>query len=332
MLLAKLSYPRALRPDMEHWFLQDKTRLSRFIRAAMNHVFDRLSYTLAFDYRRLHRDIPQMAYSMAEAIGVPHPEHFRVWGLIDGVFRRIARPKYRCVPVMHLMVVFWCAGSVMVRHHHHRWINLTPSAFLPVNPLQRRQDAFYSGCYGAHGVKFSVCISACGMLEDVAGPYAGPNHDQNMVYLSQLEDRLAMFCSYPEAGDADYFMYGDPAYTHSRFLHAPSHRATATPFERMHNTLMSTARIAVEQAIGSVTAIFPAMDFTRVERMGLEACGKKYLVAVIFRNLYTVIQGHNQISDYFGCSPPTMQEWLADRDDPPPCLVDLNLFVAAYEH
>lgn len=97
MLLAKLSYPRALRPDMEHWFLQDKTRISRFIRAAINHVFDRLAYTLAFDYRRLHRDIPHMAYNMGVAIGVPRPDLFRVWGLIDGVFRRIARPKYRYV-------------------------------------------------------------------------------------------------------------------------------------------------------------------------------------------------------------------------------------------
>ena len=95
MLLAKLSYPRTLRPDMEHWFLQDKTRISRFINAAMDHVFKKLSHTLAFDYRRLHRDIPQMAYNMGEAVGVPNPADFRVWGLIDGVFRRIARPKRR---------------------------------------------------------------------------------------------------------------------------------------------------------------------------------------------------------------------------------------------
>ncbi len=131
---------------------------------------------------------------------------------------------------------------------------------------------------------------------------------------------------------ADFFIYGDPAYAPSRFVHAPFPNATATPFERLHNTIMSTARIAVEQAIGSVTAIFPAMDFQRMERMGLEAIGKKYLVAVIFRNLHTVIQGRNQISDYFGCSPPTMDEWLVERDEPPPCLVDLGMFVAEHEH
>lgn len=95
MLLAKLSFPRALRPDMEHWFLQDKTRLSRFIRRAMEHVFTHLAYTLSFDKRRLHRDIPQMAYAMGEAIGVPNPGDFRVWGLVDGVFRKMSRPKYR---------------------------------------------------------------------------------------------------------------------------------------------------------------------------------------------------------------------------------------------
>lgn len=200
-----------------------------------------------------------------------------------------------------------------------------PIALHPLS-LKNRQDAFYSGCYGDHGVKYSVCISACGMMEDVAGPYAGTHHDQNLVYLSNLTNRLAQFCSYPEI-NMDFMIYGDPAYEGSRFVHAPFPRLTATPTERVHNTIMSTARIAVEQAIGSVTAVFPAMDFTRMERMGLEALGKKYLVAVILRNLHTVIQGRNQISDYFGCSPPTMEEWLAERDAPPPCLVDLGHFV-----
>lgn len=170
------------------------------------------------------------------------------------------------------------------------------------------------------------------MLEDVAGPYPGTNHDVNMVYLSNLNDRLAQFCSYPEVGDVDFMVYGDPAYQPTSFMHTPFRRAGATAFERMHNTIMSTARIAVEQAIGSVTNIFPAMDFTRMERHGLEAIGKKYLVAVILRNLYTVIQGRNEISDYFGCSPPTMDEWLAERDAPPPCLVDLGYFVDMYDH
>eukprot|EP00624_Nannochloropsis_granulata_P006147 evm.model.NODE_44607_length_15938_cov_30.054523.4 len=126
-------------------------------------------------------------------------------------------------------------------------------------------------------------------------------------------------------------VYGDPAYQPTSFMHTSFRRAGATAFERMHNTIMSTARIAVEQAIGSVTNIFPAMD-TRMERHGLEAIGKKYLVAVILRNLYTVIQGRNEISDYFGCSPPTMDEWLAERDTPPPCLVDLRHFVDMYDH
>ena len=170
------------------------------------------------------------------------------------------------------------------------------------------------------------------MLEDVAGPYPGTDHDINLVYRSNLYNRLAHFSSYPEIGDIDFMIYGDPAYQPTRFVHAPFPRIGATPFERLHNTIMSSARIAVEQAIGSVTNIFPAMDFTRMERHGLEAIGKKYLVAVILRNLYTVIQGRNEISDYFDCSPPSMEEWLAERDDPPPCLVDLGCFVEAYDH
>lgn len=93
MLLAKLSSPRTLRPDMEHWFLQDKTRLSRFINCAIQHIFTTFAYTLAFDTVRLHRDIPWMARQLALNIGWLDPDNFRVWGFIDGTFRKCLRPS-----------------------------------------------------------------------------------------------------------------------------------------------------------------------------------------------------------------------------------------------
>ena len=61
MLLAKLSHPRSLRPDMENWFKQDKSRISRFIALALNHVYRLLAYTLAFDTQYLHEHVPFFA-------------------------------------------------------------------------------------------------------------------------------------------------------------------------------------------------------------------------------------------------------------------------------
>ena len=92
MLLMRLASPVRLRPTMEKEFLDDQTRISRFVDKALTHVFHRLAYTLAFDQRRLHNDIPYMARRIAATIGVD-PDLFRVWGFVDGTFRRIARPS-----------------------------------------------------------------------------------------------------------------------------------------------------------------------------------------------------------------------------------------------
>ena len=93
MLLARLSAPRPLRPDMERWFGQDKSRISRFSRAAMIYIFQSFNFTLSFDYDRLRPLLPLYAMKMALAVGVPRPELNRVFGFVDGVYRYCLPPK-----------------------------------------------------------------------------------------------------------------------------------------------------------------------------------------------------------------------------------------------
>jgi hypothetical protein len=92
VLLARLSAPRPLRPDLEMIFGQDKTRLSRFGRAALDHIIAILGYTLAFDKVRLRRDIPALALAIGIKAGMPRPDVNRCWGFVDGTFRPIASP------------------------------------------------------------------------------------------------------------------------------------------------------------------------------------------------------------------------------------------------
>lgn len=92
MLLAKMSSPRPLCPDMEMIFLQDESRISRFINAAMTHIYSRFAYTFAFDTRRLRANVDYYASLVGRKFGVPNPEAFHVWGFIDGVFRHFGRP------------------------------------------------------------------------------------------------------------------------------------------------------------------------------------------------------------------------------------------------
>jgi nuclease HARBI1 len=166
-------------------------------------------------------------------------------------------------------------------------------------------------------------------MEDVCGPYPGINHDARVANLSLLEERLAEFCSLPNAtndGMVDYAIYGDPAYTLSRFIVKPYDRIGATEEELYHNTVMSTGRVSVENAIGQVTSTFSALDFTRLERPSVGNISVKYLVAVILRNLMTCIRGENQISSFFNYSPPTLHQFLAARTRNPPQLVNLGIF------
>lgn len=93
MLLAKLSSPRSLRPDLELIFLQDQSRISRFINLALSHIYKNFAHTFAFDTRRLRPKIPYYAYMVGRKFGVPLPYEFRVWGFVDGTFHEFARPS-----------------------------------------------------------------------------------------------------------------------------------------------------------------------------------------------------------------------------------------------
>lgn len=92
MLLARLSAPRSLSPDLEIIFKQDQSRISRFIIKAQEHLFNTFAYTFVFDTRRLRPDIPYFAYQVGRKFGADDSLAFRVWGFLDGTFRRIARP------------------------------------------------------------------------------------------------------------------------------------------------------------------------------------------------------------------------------------------------
>lgn len=183
-----------------------------------------------------------------------------------------------------------------------------------------------TGYYKGHGFKYLIVISPCGLVEDVAGPYPGRVSDSRMVDRCRLEDRLRDFCY---IGGSNYKLYGDPAFGASRFISKPFRRTVATEVESIRNTRMSRMRVTVEQAIGHVTQTFSAMDFVRTERVGDGDVCKKYLIACLLRNFMTCIRGGNQISEYFGCYPPSLDEFLEERNarDPlPPRLNEMGAF------
>ena len=94
MMLAKLSAPRSLCPDMEHWFQQDASRISRFWRAALRWTGKAFLYTLSFDKVRLRRNLKWYAHQVCKAAGGRQPIKGRCVGFVDGTFRFCCRPGY----------------------------------------------------------------------------------------------------------------------------------------------------------------------------------------------------------------------------------------------
>ena len=198
----------------------------------------------------------------------------------------------------------------------------------PTHSPSNSQESLYSGYYKGHGFKYLIVISPVGLLEEVAGPYPGRVADSRMVRYARLEQRLASFCL---LAGRSFQLYGDPAFRASQFIAKPHRRVGATEAQSMMNTRMSRVRVTVEQAIGHVSQSFPAMDFVRTERVGDGDVCKKYLCACFLRNCLTCIRGGNQISEYFGCSPPSLEDFLDDRavSDPlPPRLDEMGVFHA----
>lgn len=95
MLLARLSAPRPLGPDMERWFRQDRSRISRFIKKASQFIYDRFHHTLCFDGDRLREDLVGYAARVAMSVGLEDDadiEQFNIGMFGDGKFWHVAEP------------------------------------------------------------------------------------------------------------------------------------------------------------------------------------------------------------------------------------------------
>jgi hypothetical protein len=145
-----------------------------------------------------------------------------------------------------------------------------------------------------------------------------------------LFDRLELCCNeHPPPGAPDgtpgrrYKLYGDAGYAQSQYIDRPFSRVNMTAAQENYNALMSRVRVSVENAIGTITNVFAALDYSRTLRIGQSPVGAMFLVAVILRNFLTCVRRQNQISIFFGLEPPTLAEFARHRPDVHPRLQEL---------
>ena len=144
------------------------------------------------------------------------------------------------------------------------------------------------------------------MFGNLCGPYEGRRHDNYMLAESGLLQNLQQ---HSWNRNQPLCIYGDPAYPLNIHLQAPFRGANLTEEQALYNTKMSSVRVSVEWLFGLVTNYFKFVDFKRMQRIGMSAVGKVYIVCSLLQNAHTCLHG-NLISESFNVSPPEIRDYF----------------------
>ena len=169
------------------------------------------------------------------------------------------------------------------------------------------QQPMYSGHKRHHGFKMQSISAPNGLIVNLYGPIAGSRHDSYLLSQSGLLNLLERY-SYAPNGQP-LCVYGDPAYPFSEKLQTGFKNAS-TPAEDLYNQRMSSVRVSVEWVFGDVIERFKFTDFSKMQKIGLSAVTKQYVVSALLSNARTCIHG-SVTSEYFSCKPPSLESYLS---------------------
>lgn len=110
-----------------------------------------------------------------------------------------------------------------------------------------------------------------------------------------------------------YCLYGDPAYGISNYLISPFSAASSGPLTAGmmdFNKRMSHCRVTVEWGFKEMTGKFAFVNLKPQQKFLMSPIAKQYRVATLLSNWHSCLNGGNEISQFFGVSPPTLEEYL----------------------
>jgi hypothetical protein len=73
---------------------------------------------------------------------------------------------------------------------------------------------------------------------------------------------------------------------------------------------MSSVRIEVEHGFARVLALWPFLRCWWKHALFSSPVGRYYRVGILLTNAHSCLEGRNQVSDHFGCAPPSITEYL----------------------
>ena len=166
------------------------------------------------------------------------------------------------------------------------------------------QRVSYSGHKHYHSFKFQSLLTPDGLITHLFGDVTGAHHDMYMYGKSGLQTLFDKPAFLP------FCLWADQGYASVGCLFSPFRNPSAE--QAVINQSMFRPRVAVEHGFMRVSQMFALFQRPTVLKLGQMALGQLYYaIAVLLTNIRTCLDNGNQISTYFECAPPNLEEFLA---------------------
>jgi hypothetical protein len=169
------------------------------------------------------------------------------------------------------------------------------------------QRIVFNGWKRRHCLKYQCVLTPDGIVIHIFGPVEGRRHDLTVYRQSGLQSILDAHFWSPNG--TQLCIYGDPAYSRAPHLISPYKGSAISAEQSKFNFDMSRVRESVEWVFKEVHQQFPFLDFSRNQKILKTPCGLYYLVAILLCNAHTILHCP-QIPQYFGCLPPSLEEYF----------------------
>ena len=172
------------------------------------------------------------------------------------------------------------------------------------------QKVVYRGHKRKHALKFQALNTPDGLIMHLHGPVEGRRHDWTLYVRGNLDEVLPVVF---EIGARKFCVYSDSGYNPRWYLEVPFQGSNLSAQQRAYNKLMSSVRITVEWIFKEVKLCYTTVDYKRKLKLFESPIGWLYIASVLLSNVRDCIYP-NQISQYFNCAPPKLEEYLSHRD------------------
>lgn len=173
------------------------------------------------------------------------------------------------------------------------------------------QNAAYNGHKRKHALKYQTITSPDGLILHAYGPMEGRRHDWALYLRSGIEDQLDDVCF---IDGVQYYIHGDSGYNRRITVDVPFQGANLPVAMRAANEATAAVRVTVEWTYMEVKLYWTTVDFKRKLRVGEAAVGLVYIGAILLHNIRGCMY-RNQVSQYFRCDPPSLEEYLTHKDE-----------------